>query len=482
MITLSRRQARRLRGVLRRSVLGISPRGVLPPLILRTGGSQLRAQYRYTGLAVEHAEPDGPSPAEALALPLDALAEFEGRDGSPVVLETVAPDRTVARWEDRGIPQTREYAVPAITTLAPFPEPPAHGQESPPGLLAALAEASATASDDNTRYALSCLQLRACGDDHQVIATDGRQLLVQSGFRFPWTGDVLIRRSPVFACRALPRAEPLALGKTETHIVLRVGPWTLSFEIASDARFPDVARALPEAGSAVTRLLLDPEDAQFLGPALVRLPGADERNAPATLELNGRVAIRARAADQPRATELVLSRSRYTGPPVRLNLNRDFLARALGLGLAEVAIVDGESPIVGRDARLCYAWQPLAKESALEPAEDVTRIESAPMTLEPARRPVEATDPRTTMNEQRPEAGPDTVPPVPNGTASDHGSAGSGLAALIQEAVALHEALGEARTRTQRLIAALRRQRKQARLMSGALEALQQLRLQEVAE
>ena len=86
------------------------------------------------------------------------------------------------------------------------------------------------------------------------------------------------------------------------------------------------------------------------------------------------------------------------------------------------------------------------------------------------------------MNEQRPEAGPDTVPPVPNGTASDHGSAGSGLAALIQEAVALHEALGEARTRTQRLIAALRRQRKQARLMSGALEALQQLRLQEVAE
>jgi hypothetical protein len=278
----------------------------------------------------------------------------------------------------------------------------------------------------------------------------------------------------------LPRAEPLALGKTETHVVLRVGPWTLSFEIASDARFPDVERALPDAGSAATHLQLDPEDARFLGPALVRLPGADERNAPATLELNGRVAIRARAADQPRTTELVLSRSRYTGPPVRLNLNRDFLARALGLGLAEVAIVDGESPIVGRDAHLCYAWQPLSKESALEPADDVTRIESAPMTPEPARRPVEATDPRTTMNEQRPEAGPDTVPPVPNGTASDHGSAGSGLAALIQEAVTLHEALGEARTRTQRLIAALRRLRKQARLMSGALEALQQLKLQEV--
>ena len=68
------------------------------------------------------------------------------------------------------------------------------------------------------------------------------------------------------------------------------------------------------------------------------------------------------------------------------------------------------------------------------------------------------------------------------GTAPDHGPASPGLAALIQEAVGLHEALGDARTRTQRLIAALRRQRKQARLMSGALEALKQLKLQEAVE
>ena len=135
MITLSRRQARRLRGVFRRSVLGISHKGAIPPLILRAGGSQLRAQYRYAGLAVEHVEADGPYPAEAIALPLDALAEIEGRDGSPVVLEAVAPDRTIVRWEDRGIPQTREYAVPALETLAPFPEPPARWQDSPPGLL-----------------------------------------------------------------------------------------------------------------------------------------------------------------------------------------------------------------------------------------------------------------------------------------------------------------------------------------------------------
>jgi hypothetical protein len=240
MITLSRRQARRLRGVLRRSVLGITHKGPIPPLILRAGDSQLRAQYRYAGLAVEHVEPDAPCPVEAIALPLDALAELEGRDGSPVVLEAVAPDRTAVRWHDHGVPQVREFAVPALETLAPFPEPPTSWQESPPGLLTALAESTATGADDNTRSALGTIQLRARGEDHRVVATDGRQLLVQSGFRLPWTGDVLIRRSPLFACRELPREEAPALARTEAHIVLRVGPWTLSLEIQADARFPEV--------------------------------------------------------------------------------------------------------------------------------------------------------------------------------------------------------------------------------------------------
>jgi hypothetical protein len=86
------------------------------------------------------------------------------------------------------------------------------------------------------------------------------------------------------------------------------------------------------------------------------------------------------------------------------------------------------------------------------------------------------------MNERISRPGHDAGHPVPNGTATDHGPASPGPAALIQEAVALHEALGDARTRTQRLIAGLRRQRKQARLMTGALEALKQLKLQEVAE
>jgi hypothetical protein len=63
----------------------------------------------------------------------------------------------------------------------------------------------------------------------------------------------------------------------------------------------------------------------------------------------------------------------------------------------------------------------------------------------------------------------------------NHETAATGLVALIREAESLHEALGEARARSQKLVVALRRQRKQARLMAATLNTLRQLKLQEVA-
>lgn len=92
MITITRRQTRCLRAVFRRHVLGIAHGGTGTPLVLRADGSQVRAQHRCAALAIEHAEQaddqhDGPN-----AVPPDSLAEFEGRDESPVTQEALAPD------------------------------------------------------------------------------------------------------------------------------------------------------------------------------------------------------------------------------------------------------------------------------------------------------------------------------------------------------------------------------------------------------
>ena len=101
MITITRSQARRLRAVFRRHVLGISHRGTIPPLVLRAENTQLRAQYRYSALAIEHFE-EGHSSRETIALPLDALADIEGAMSLRLSWRRFRP-KPRRRWGHHGI-------------------------------------------------------------------------------------------------------------------------------------------------------------------------------------------------------------------------------------------------------------------------------------------------------------------------------------------------------------------------------------------
>jgi len=273
----------------------------------------------------------------------------------------------------------------------------------------------------------------------------------------------------------LPRDAPASIGKTDSHVVIRVGPWTTWLEVQTKLRFPDVDRILPGPGDHATRLALDPGDARFLLDSLGRLPGANEPNAPATLDLNGKVAVRARAAGDGPATELVLPRSSYSGPPVRLQTNREFLARAIRLGFAAVEVVDADSPLACRDGRRVLAWQPLSKDSAIEGSDGDTRIEPGPgpvaaieLTPNHAPRPRFAIKPPVGVDDPTPPADPGPSP--------------GGLATLIAEAEALHDALADARSRAGRLVVALRKQKRRERLVAATLASLRQLRLQDVAD
>jgi hypothetical protein len=478
MITFTRRQARCLRGVLRRARLGVAHKGPLPLLLIRSDGPKLRARYRYAGLAVEYATGGDIGPGGAVALPLDALADIEGKDEAPVILEAAAPDRTAARWADRGVPQRREYTVTPADTLAPFPDPPATWSEALPALLGALAEASATAADDSPRYGLSCLRLGGSGGE--VAATDGRQLLIHGGFDFPWEGDRLVRRSPAFAANALPRDRALHVGATGTHVVLRAGPWSLFLEIQAGVRFLRVEEAVPASGSAAARLRLDPGDATFLAAALGRLPGAEQVNAPVTVELNGRVAVRARGGSGGPATELELSRSDYTGAAARVATDRRLLDRAVALGFTMVEVSGPAAPLVGRDGPRTYAWQPLAETAVVEPSGDVERITSAAADARRANSPANPADGAgaTCPRGDRPATGPGPADPSP---AAGAGLGGAGLAGLIAEAEALAAGLAGARARAGRLAVALRRHRRRERQLAATLTALRQLRLPEPA-
>ncbi len=500
MITLTRRQVHNLRQVFRRVVLGIAHRSPIPPLVLEAQGTQLCVKHRYEALGVTCTLSGRAEPRETILLPLDALADFEGKQDTSVVLESAAPDRTVVRWQDRHASQSREYAVPEAGTVAAFPTFPESRSTAPAELLGALTAASETCDEADTRYALSTIQLR--GKTSDIVATDGRQLLIQGGLRFPWNDDVLVRHAPIFASPMLPRDRAISIAKTDTHVVLRAGSWTLFLEIQKDVRFPEISHIVPGPETAATRLTIDDSDAAFLADTLPGLPQADDTYVPLTLELNGRVTLRTRGGDPERTTELVLNRSRFTGAPLRVNGERDFMLRALRLGFRDLEIQDAKSPIAARVARSIYVWQSMNPETAIEATDDAIRIESSPGIAGPVAREDEIEKERTVVHERTTTAknGAKTstgavaeqvvaaaqtngkVGEASNGPGTTDTAGPTSLTALIKEAEALHEVLSDAKTRFGRLVISLRRHRKQSRLLQDTLRSLRQLQLQDVTE
>src|SRR5262249_35089554 len=152
--------------------------------------------------------------------------------------------------------------------------------------------------------------------------TDGQQLLVHSGFQFGWAGDALVPAVPVFGGRELDPDQPVEVGRTDEHVVLRISGWTFWLRIDADGRFPRLDGVVPKPQEASSYPRIAPADVTFLGTTLPRLPGRDDDHQSLTVDLNGRVSVRARAEGQSRTTEVVLARSECTGEPTRMCLNR----------------------------------------------------------------------------------------------------------------------------------------------------------------
>ena len=91
--------------------------------------------------------------------------------------------------------------------------------------------------------------------------------------------------------------------------------------------------------------------------------------------------------------------------------------------------------------------------------------------------------PAASRNDAEPRGGRNgTAPRMAGNVTAVSPDQPTSLAALIQEAEALHAALAEARSRTARLIAGLRRHRKQSRLLGDTLRSLRELKLAEAVE
>lgn len=237
MIELPRALARRFRAVLRHSLVAEGPRHTWSLLLARADGEGLSLQAQQGDLALHYGHP-GIAGEGAIAFRSDLLAQFEGRNADTVVLEQVAFGKGKASWTEAGVSRTIEFETVTPDSVPALPALPNHCSPMPGHLLPALADAAQTAAREGTRFALSRVLIR--GKAGQVVGTDGKQLLVQGGFVFPWAEDVLVPRVPAFGSRELSGEESIEVGRTASHVAVRTGPWTLLLAIDQTSRYPDV--------------------------------------------------------------------------------------------------------------------------------------------------------------------------------------------------------------------------------------------------
>jgi hypothetical protein len=463
MIEVSRVLLRRFRAVVRRSLMDTDPRGIWPVVVCRADGQGLSMEAHHGDLAVRHRQ-HGNLVEQTINFPGGLLTELQGRSDQPVALDVIDSTKGKATWLDGAVPRAVEFDMVAPDTLLKLPEMPKEARELSSDFLTALGEAARTTAKDRVRFALTHVRLRGgCGE---VVATDGKQLLVQAGFDFPWQDDALVQRLPVFGSRDVTFDETVRIGRARDVILLETGPWTFLLRIDKEGRFPKTDQVIPSPSSIRSRLCLDPKDAAFLAEALPRLPGTEDDHS-ITLDLCNPPCVRCRQDAQAQVNEVVLARSSASGKQVRVNLDRRNLYRALKLSFIEIQVAAADVAVTCRDRTRVYVFMPLSADLAIGPTENALRIPSAEGAMQAS--PISK------------ERMPAIMPPQPNGNGPDNAAKSDaqndGAADVITEAESLRDLLHVATARTARLVAALKHQRRQTRAVQQAMQSLRQLHM-----
>ena len=190
-------------------------------------------------------------------------------------------------------------------------------------------------------------------EGHYLAASDGRHLFCANSFQFDLKTPVLIPDQPFLHWNKFLedgtgelRIKPKANDKdTGPWVLLQSGPWTFVSKSSAD-EFPTWKNVLPAPNSRRTRVQLDRSAVETLLAALPRLPGHDDPNRPATLEVEGNaLVVKAKARDAKEWTRLTVEGVQITGRDVSIAVNRDYLLKALRFGLTTFEIEDGRSPL-----------------------------------------------------------------------------------------------------------------------------------------
>ena len=240
MVVIPRGLARSFRAVARSCVTG-RPRGPAPPVVVRVGDGRLSLATTFTDVFVAVTVPAPPDAVvEAVVVPADAFARADTAGEVQVVGDGRAGR---LRWMGRSGPGEVAFDIAVDRASATMPVVPDDMPPVAPSFLAALHECGRTTAGESTRFALTRVQVR--GQHGQVIGTDGAVAFIRCGFKLPFADDCLVPAVRAFGRKELAAHADLRVGRTDTHLVVAAGPWTVGLRVDRGGRYPDVAGVIP---------------------------------------------------------------------------------------------------------------------------------------------------------------------------------------------------------------------------------------------
>lgn len=466
MIALARADLRRFRTAARRCIRPGSLRDRSLPMRLAAEGETVTISAHLLDVVIALRVPAAEPSTGSVVLPLADLEGVEGPGPTPVVIETLGQDKLSVRWTDGSVPRSKE--LDRLESTVKWPAEPKRLIALPPNFLLALHEAGRTAEREAGKYVTNRIQVR--GKLGQLIATDGKQALLQGGFKFPFTEDLLIPAIPVFGTKEVGGEQAVSVGLVDDWLYLVIGPWRFWLSIDREGRYPDIGSAIPKAPG--TRVAFAEEDAQKVLETLPSLPSDKTEPETVTLDLGRPVAIRAREGDKGQIVEVPLRQSECHGPEARVLLNRTHLGRALALGFREFRCSSPERPLVATDDSRTYVSATLDPKDAVPPGREASRpAEPVQVPVNPSRPPIDSPE----SNRRSPMPVRESSIPERNGQHPD--TANGEMLDPLAEAEALRSLLADAASRSVRLVTALKQFRKERRALASAFSSLRQLNL-----
>lgn len=344
----------------------------------------------------------GSAKPTVMIVPLDLLAKAAKSttdsimlmgDGEEITLRTFAGDCPI----DQSVP----YIAPAE-----WPETPTvtdAGIEIEGSARQAIREAFTCSSEDESRLILNSAYLDVSDPKaHYVVGTNGRLLFSANSFQFGLKESLMLPRRRFLSWSAFwdepscQLSSEAAKEKGSAWVQFKTDRWTfITRQI--DGNYPNWKQIIP-SGSAKTTVELDAQTVAKLLAVLPLLPGKEQKDSPLKLEISQgqfQVIAKSNTAYSP----VPVSSAKVTGRDVNINLNRDYLLKALQLGLSEIQIFDALSPLICQAGGKRLLIAPLRPDASLTVSS--TPQTSTPTTTEEPQP--EKTMTKTTENNEVPE-------------------------------------------------------------------------------